>query len=849
MAAALMGTQGIAEESTRTPQAGGGTQAREAASETSDVETSLESTDVKIAGGVATEASEPTLRFSFDRTPWRDVISWIADEADLALHVSDLPTGSFSYSDPNEFSYQEAIDRLNLFLLPEGFALVRNGNLLSVINLADPRSKQQLDALADLIQAEDLPNRSSHDVVKCIFPLGEISAEEAVQELTVLKLMNPPDVLSKTNQIMVTDSVAKLRSVQKVLEAFRSDQLDNGTVVKSFALEHVDAEDVLVVARPHLGLATDEMIGIDVSVSADLKGKNLFVTGVEDKVKLLEGLVLAIDRPTSALSTKQGEAELRNYRVSGGNVDTVYNVLQTLLAGKDVRLSIDEASSSVVALASADVQREIEQTVMQLQANEADFEVIPLKTADPYLVISLLEEMLDLPGPLDDPDDIDPDAPKIDADPANRRLFVRAKAPQIEQIKKIVSGLDQSSAVEDSSQLRLFPLRGAKAEIVLESAAKFWRGENPVVLYRSRSEADPESTERVLTEEKPSPRPSSNPVVDTKYQRWLTTNVHSSSPAIRCQLTPQGLLMQSDDLGALDAFENHLRTIAMPFESMPSPPIVFYLKYTKAVDAVRMLAELLEGGEAAGEATSSTLVNGYVSSADSFFGSYVSSEEGTMTLTSGTLTVLADSRLNRLIAQGSTEEIEQIEGYLRIIDKDNSITSVETYGTSHVIELVNTKASEVAEAVREAFAGRVIEEASKQTAQAGSGSERPQPQSRVQQDERDRRSDDRPSEAKGGSQPVQDLEPKMTVAVHEPSNSLIITAPQQLFKEAEKLVRSIDQRAEETVQVFTPVNGEVFESVLQQFLGQSPTSRRSSSYRSSPSRSDRSSDSRVRSDR
>ena len=289
--------------------------------------------------------------------------------------------------------------------------------------------------------------------------------------------------------------------------------------------------------------------------------------------------------------------------------------------------------------------------------------------------------------------------------------------------------------------------------------------------------------------------------------------------------------------------------IATPFESMPSPPIVFYLKYTKAVDAIRMLSELLEGGEVAGEVSSSSLVNGYVSSTDSFFGSYVSSEEGTMTLTSGTLTVLADSRLNRLIAQGSTEEIEQMEEYLRIIDKDNSLTSVETYGTSHVIELVNTKASEVAEAVREAFAGRVVEEASKQPAQGGNGGERPQPRSRNQQDEKDRRSDNRAAEAKGGSQPVRDLEPKMTVAVHEPSNSLIITAPQQLFEEAEKLVRSIDQRAEETVQVFTPVNGEVFESVLQQFLGQNPSSRRSSSSRSSSYRSDRSSDSRDRNDR
>ena len=53
---------------------------------------------------------------------------------------------------------------------------------------------------------------------------------------------------------------------------------------------------------------------------------------------------------------------------------------------------------------------------------------------------------------------------------------------------------------------------------------------------------------------------------------------------------------------------------------MPSPPIVFYLKYTKADDAIRMLAELLDGGEAAELAESGSLVNGYVSSSGSFFG-------------------------------------------------------------------------------------------------------------------------------------------------------------------------------------------------------------------------------------
>ena len=67
---------------------------------------------------------------------------------------------------------------------------------------------------------------------------------------------------------------------------------------------------------------------------------------------------------------------------------------------------------------------------------------------------------------------------------------------------------------------------------------------------------------------------------------------------------------------------------------MPSPTIVFYLKYAKSDDAVRMLAELLDGGDAATEFEAGTLVNGYVSSGTSLLGSLVTSRDGTITLTS-----------------------------------------------------------------------------------------------------------------------------------------------------------------------------------------------------------------------
>jgi type II secretory pathway component GspD/PulD (secretin) len=827
-------------------------------------------TPASVASVAAPIDPEAVLEFSFDGAPWRDVIQWLADSSGLALHVGGLPTGSFTYSDNTPFTPQEAIDRVNLFLLPQGFSLVRSGKLLSVINLTDPQSMQQLNALAKLVTVEQLDQLSDHDVVKCIFPLGELAAEDAVEELNALSLMTPPAVFAKTNQLMITDTAGNLKSVRTILAAFEPHALDNGTVVKSFTLQHADAEDILIVARPHLGLATGEMIGIDVSLSADLQGKNIFVTGIEDKVKLIEGLITAIDQPTKSLTSSDGDAILQTHSVEGGNVNIVYDVLQTLLADETVRLSMDQAGGSVVALASPEIQAEIEQTVAQLQASEAEFAVIPLKTIDPYLAVSLLEEMLDLSDARRREDagmeaftrhgnsrgleimksNVSVDVPRIDADPVNRRLFVRARKHQIEQIKKIVAELDSNSSAGSSDQIRILPFRGKQAEQVLVTAAKFWRSPNPIFYYPSPEITEPENTERVVNDDslKTEPVAMSTPL-DAPNATLLTKLSNTQTPAIRCQLTPRGLLLQSEDTEALDQFEQHLRTIAGPGDSMPSPPVVFYLKYTRVDDAIRMLAELLDGGEAAVEGDDGDLVNGYVSAASSsFLGSIVTSRDGTMTMMAGSITIVADSRLNRLIVQGTARDVERIETYLAIVDKDSSITSIETYGTSHVIELMYSKASEVAKAIREAYEGRVSG-GPKGTGQPGSPQQAAAAAAQAAKAEKQKekeKGDDKADPRKSGGQAPRNLEPKMTIAVHEPSNSLIVTAPEQLFKEVEQLAMQIDLRSKQSVRVITVPDGMEFESLQRFFSGGASVKTSASSSKKSPSPSKSSSKSPSR---
>ncbi|MCH1438917.1 MAG: general secretion pathway protein, partial [Rubripirellula sp.] len=480
---------------------------------------------------------------------------------------------------------------------------------------------------------------------------------------------------------------------------------------------------------------------------------------------------------------------------------------------------------------------------------------------DPYFVISLLEEMLDLPDLLDDPETIDPDAPKIDADPGSMRLFVRAKKAELEQIKKIVEGLDSVQGVDSGNRLRFLPLKGENAGELLDAAVKFWQGNNEVIRYRSLGNAGAASLERVVndpkerkaTTDQSETRPSDNKEQPEtpdpgKVDARLNTNgshvltvAQDESSAIRLQMTPRGLMLQSEDPAALDRFEEHLRAITGPLDSMPSPPVVFYLQYTKADDALRFLADLIDGGEAAMEGQAGSLVNGFLSSSGSMLGSFLTTRDGVMTLTAGTsMSVVADTRLNRLIVQGSASEVEQVEAYLKIIDRSNGLADIKTYGQSHVIELVNIKAAEMASVIREAFAGRVV---ASTTGQAGQPGEQPgQPRAPQKPDPREAESKSKKGAAPQKSTPARNLEPKMTIAVHEPSNSLVVTAPDQLFEEVERLVKVIDFRGEQTIEVVAPANGLVYETLLQQvMLGEEGSASRRPSSSSSRSTSSSSS--------
>jgi type II secretory pathway component GspD/PulD (secretin) len=822
-------------------------------------------------------ASNPAtgLRFSFSGAPWREVLNWLAEESDLALHVGDVPGGSFTYSDPTSFSTDEAIARVNLFLIPQGYAVVRRGQLLSVISLGDPRSLQQLDALATLTPLTELEKRSDHEVVKCLVPLGTINAAEVTAELQPMMLMIAPVVLPKSNQLILTETAGKIRSVLAVIRAMESSEPES--VVQRFDLQHVDVDTVLMIAGSHLGLTAGATAGADISISTDASGKSLYVTGTQDKIERLQTLLKTLDVPGEQ-EESTAAMHLRSHRVTGDNLQAVYDVLQTVLAGKSLRLSMQPNTSSIVALADDSVHQQIEDTIQEMQAPAMDFAVIDLQTLDPYFVVSLIGEMFGSQSATDTrswrdrsrSEETTATAPKVDADPGNRRLFVRGTTDQVAQIRQMVESLDSRRAGRE--EVRVVPLRGQHRQQVLQAAERFWRGDNQVQILPSIEGFDhhDQVIERAVHPNQSSDRPVSAPaagqpstddpyeagvprrplgeaaeafvslptqdteaaVVAPATQAAVTKVGRKSVAPIRGQLVPQGVLLQSDDLAALDRFQDHLLEIAASSKNAPSPPIVYYLKYVNAEDAVKMLADLLDGGQSLAETPPGTLINGrVVGSSGSYFGSFTTKREGMTTVTAGTATIVSDARLNRLIVQGTAEDVSVIEGYLRIIDKGNSITNIETFGRSHVIELMHTKAADVAEMVKEAYAGRIAGAAA--GAQPNRGGP---PPAAPNQNNNSQRSDNQ-GQRDVAEKPTRGRQAEMTVAVHESSNSLVITAPDALFAEVEELIRSVDVRSEQVTEVIPAAAGVDLETILQALNGESPSSSRSS-------RSDRRGDSR-----
>lgn len=288
------------------------------------------------------------------------------------------------------------------------------------------------------------------------------------------------------------------------------------------------------------------------------------------------------------------------------------------------------------------------------------------------------------------------------------------------------------------------------------------------------------------------------------------------------KVTPNGIVIASEDLEALDAFEDLILQLSDSTTSSSGREFtVFYLKFAKAELAAQLLNSIFQGGSGdsgggGGGGLLGDIAGAALGGGGGLLGGLLGGGGGGDMFASTSLTIVSDPRLNALIVQGNSSDIDTVEQLLQVIDQKGSIEPPEVYEKPRFIQVHNNPASEIAEVVKAVYADKV----------GGGNNQQQQRQPSPEEFMRMLRGGGgRGGRGGNGNNGIDrnDVE-KVNVTVDTNSNALIVTAPDYIFAQIETLVEQLDQvsaASQQTTEVLElkRTNGAVIQQLLASAYG------------------------------
>ncbi|MCH1495536.1 MAG: general secretion pathway protein [Rubripirellula sp.] len=823
------------------------------------------------------------LRFNFSGTQWMDVLEWFAVQADLALQVDDAPIGTFSFSDPSRaYSIAEGLDVINLALMKRGYSLVRRGRMLQVIDLEVENADKLISEIAELVTPESLDERGRSDIVSCVFPLGSMTPDAAKTELALMigpwgRLI----VLDSARQVKVTETAEKLIAIRDLLKTAAMADTD----VIEIVLKNRSAEELLELARPLLGLDSGENSSDEIRISVGLFGERIYASGLPGKTGLLQSIIEKADQPLAAPDSDE-ESQMvtpvfRTHVVSSSDSATVFDVLQTLLAGSpDARIAIDPKTNAIVAWARPETHDVITKTIVEMEGSGTTFKVVDLKRLDPAQALLTINKFFGIT-------EEGGDGPIVDGDPATGKLWVRGTAEQIELVENLLVELEGSDALGPlGDKVRVLPYSGPAAQQAFEQIQGLWQATGRSNRIRTltparggasggsggipdqmvpRSDMQPSGdaprgseeashqnlgqyrfVTQLADETQEGSAADGTQVSDSASEASPQVTLNVQGADIVVQFTPAGMLIASEDTEALDVFQGLMESFATPSSMQSDLPTIIWLKYIEAEVAAELISSVLGGAESTISSAVDSMTGGLgggmlglLGMGGGGGGGSAPSSRSILTST-GSVNIVPDARLNALIIHANPIDMQMIEMILEKVDIQESPEDIETVSKPMLIPVIYQDAKDVADVVKSVFADRM---AGAQGGGSGGGGGRggaPSPQ-----DFFNALRGGGGGQRGGGGQAAKSERAKISVAVDTKSNSLVVIATPQDFAEIQQLVEALDQSSmvtEETIVTYAPsgkVNPDVLKAALESILGTQAksTSDNSSNNNSSSSNS------------
>jgi type II secretory pathway component GspD/PulD (secretin) len=359
------------------PSSSGDTPTSEAASSPSKAESpevpasttaaqeKIEENDTNTPAVASSQTLPNGLRLNFRGVPLDMVLNYLSEAAGFIIVLDAQPKGKVDVWSNQPVTKEEAVELLNSVLNKNGFAAIRKGRTLTIINKDEAKTKS-----LPVKSGSDPANIPDNDeMVTQIIPVRFVEVAQLIKDIQPLVSTQTAMTANESgNSIVITDTQANIHRIAEVIKAIDMGAEDV-TVVRVFHLQHADPQE-----------------------TADLL-TNLFP---DDSRSGNSQTPFAFGGPGGFRGLFGGGGQR-----GGGQAAATGGQNQRLKKRNRVIAVADQRTASVVVTAAKDLMDQIESVVAELDpdpSNQKTVAVYPLQNAEPQDAMQVLQDIFQKAG-------------------------------------------------------------------------------------------------------------------------------------------------------------------------------------------------------------------------------------------------------------------------------------------------------------------------------------------------------------------------------------------------------------------------------------------------------------------
>jgi general secretion pathway protein D len=180
------------------------------------------------------------LRMNFRNAPLEMVLHYLSDAAGFIIVMDTRVNGNVSVISSQPMTKDEAVDLLNSVLNKNGYAAIRDGRTLTIVDKNDAKTR---DIPVKSGNNPDLIPKNA-EIVTQIIPIRFVEARQLVSDLTSFVSPQATVVANEAgNSIVITDTQANIRHLTEIIKAIDS-SAEAETEIRVFRLKFASPTDV-----------------------------------------------------------------------------------------------------------------------------------------------------------------------------------------------------------------------------------------------------------------------------------------------------------------------------------------------------------------------------------------------------------------------------------------------------------------------------------------------------------------------------------------------------------------------------------------------------------------------------